>query len=354
MNFFNEFRKRDNLSAILIILIGLFFRLILSYFSKNSFDMESYLKVIEIMRAGGNVYQQTAFYNYSPFWSFWLLFCDKIAVLFKLPDPIIIRSTLSLIDTFNALLIFRIVQQRSNKAILAVAFYSLNPAVILTIGYHGQFETMALFPLLILLYLQKKNPSLITVWLLGTAAILIKQIVLFNALVVFVYLAGTKRRSLLMILTSFLTFCISFIPYWSASQQILHQVFGHTGDIGKFGISRILLVYYSVPLFALVMFFFPFFSKFKFGFTLIQAFLISSIGFVVFAPGFYAHYLIIPLLAGAMLPSYWYLVFLIISVDTLFRYHQLNFFPIFLEPFTWIYSVIYLGSFFFISKPKRN
>ncbi len=89
MNFGELLRKKENLMAIMIMVIGLIFRLSLSYFSTNSFDMGSYLKVIEIMRNGGNVYSQTAYYNYSPFWSYWLFYCDKIAIFFNLPDPFI-------------------------------------------------------------------------------------------------------------------------------------------------------------------------------------------------------------------------------------------------------------------------
>ncbi|MEI6290989.1 MAG: hypothetical protein WCP19_11210, partial [Chloroflexota bacterium] len=146
----------------------------------------------------------------------------------------------------------------------------------------------------------------------------------------------------------------TFIPYLPAYSQIIKNVFGHTGDIGLFGFSRILPVYYTVPIFGIVMLLLPFLSKYVFDHSINEAFLISSLGFVVLAPGFYAHYLIIPLLSGALLPSISYLFFSVISIDTIFRYHQLGFIPIILEPLTWLYSAIYLGSFFLVLKNRQT
>lgn len=312
--------------------------------------MENYLKVIEILRQNGNVYIQTPYYNYSPFWSFWLLACSYVANWLNLSIPFVIRATLSIFNAFNALIIFRISERITGLSMVPVAFYALNPAIILTVGYHGQFEVLAMFPVLLAIDLHLRVPSQSRIWLLGTLAILIKQIVLFNVLTLFVYAVPTKRRSVLMIILSVIVFFLSFLPYLSSSRQIGINVFGHAGDIGSFGIARQLPVFYTMPLFLVGMTLFPFLSKYRFNLTILEGLLVSSLAFVVFAPGFYAHYLVIPILAGALVPSVYYYIFIFISLDAILRYHFGKGMPLIIAPLTWLYAAIFFAKHFLIFK----
>lgn len=121
-------------------LIGLALRLALACFTPGNYDMRSYEIVASIMQRGGNVYAATPRYNYSPLWAYILRSLSYIG-----PVHITARVFLSLVDMGNALLIRRM------WGLTAGTCYALNPAVIVLVGYGGQFETLACLPLLIAL-----------------------------------------------------------------------------------------------------------------------------------------------------------------------------------------------------------
>jgi hypothetical protein len=192
--------------------------------------------------------------------------------------------------------------------------------------------------------------SLKRTWLLGTLAIIIKQIVFFNVLTLFVFSAPTKRRSITMIILSLITYFLSFSPYISSSNQIVNNVLGHTGDIGSFGIARELPTIFTIPIFLIVMSLLPYLSKYRFNFSITEGLLISSLAFVVLTPGFYPHYLVMPILAGTLIPSIWYYIFTFISLDVILRYLFGQGMPLNVGALTWLFSTLFLSKFFLTVK----
>ena len=121
-------------------LIGLICRLALALTTHGNTDLRNYEGVVAILQHGGNVYAETAGYNYAPVW---MLVMGALARLG--PIHITARVFLSLVDILNAVLIGRVWGSRAG------ALYAINPAAILIVGYGGQFETLAALPLLIAL-----------------------------------------------------------------------------------------------------------------------------------------------------------------------------------------------------------
>jgi hypothetical protein len=143
---------RQRFSALL--LLALLLRLGLALALVGNYDQESYAIVPGIMRQGGNVYAETIRYNYSPVWFTLVAAFDKAAKALTLPLHVVLRSFLSVVDIANALLIGAIVEQyQRGWGRKTALFYALNPGSILLVGYHGQFELLAMVPFLAGVYL---------------------------------------------------------------------------------------------------------------------------------------------------------------------------------------------------------
>jgi len=164
---------------------GLALRLVLAYFLFGNTDQHNYQIVVEIMERGGNIYAEQAPYPYSPIWANMLFVLNKLASVSHIPFHFAVRGFLSLIDLANALLIGLIaVHQTPQTSKKSSLIYWLNPSVILIVGFHGQFDNLALLPLLIATFLINYKPnsvSSIWIWILGTMSLCIKHITLFRS-----------------------------------------------------------------------------------------------------------------------------------------------------------------------------
>ena len=189
----------------------------LAWIFPGNYDQISYSIVAEIVERGGNVYAETARYNYSPLWSFILVTLHQI----PLPFHFSVRAFLTVVDVAIAFLLFRI----SERPAVAIV-YLANPVTILLTGMHGQFENLAMLPLLVAVYLIERKPRLSAIWLLGVLSMLLKHITLFFVLFLFFKAAPTKRRAVLMMLAAGLVFLLSFLPYLPAGREgIIQNVF---------------------------------------------------------------------------------------------------------------------------------
>lgn len=141
--------RRLDLALALAIGLGLGLRLFLAVSFRGNYDETSYEIVSGIVRRSGNVYAETARYNYAPPWAPVLGLAGGAADRLGIVLHTVIRGFLSLVDVWNAGLIGLIVASQAGKrrGQLAAVSYLLNPVAILIVGYHGQFETLAAVPL---------------------------------------------------------------------------------------------------------------------------------------------------------------------------------------------------------------
>jgi len=184
-------------------------------------DQTMAIRRARIAERGGNVYAETTRYNYSPVWSL---------ILRTLPDPIHVsaRVLVSVADVINGLIIGAIAGARART------FYLFNPLSILLVGYGGQFEALAIMPLLLAL----RFPALL--WPLATAAIFIKHDVAFLAWLLYVYAFPGWRAWLAMLATS-LVFLATFIPFLpGGAGGILRNVFLYQSIMGVYGFGALL------------------------------------------------------------------------------------------------------------------
>lgn len=284
-----------------IFLVGMSARLAFVQLPGN-YDQASYRIVTSIMEHQGNIYAETSRYNYSPLWAFALQAMANLANHYGVALDIVVRCMLSLIDCINALLIGAIFRQR-----LLTFAYLLNPVAILLVGYHGQFETFAAFPLLLGVLLITKTPDARWIfWLLATCALLIKHIFIFHVWVAFVTVARTRRQALLLMCLSLGVWLASFIPYLPEGLDgIIQNVFLYRGIAGVYGVSSLLPPFIGLILFLVIMGTLPFWLPTNS--ILFERMTICGVLLLTLIPGIGIQYFIIPLFFGTISPGYlWY------------------------------------------------
>jgi hypothetical protein len=277
---------------VLIIVIGLASRLYLAYAYPGNFDQEMYEVDAQIMRAGGNIYAEQPHYNYSPVWAYCLLFLSRLADASHLSLHFVVRGFLSLVDGINALLIWRLASRR------AALVYWLNPVAILIVGYHGQFETFAMVPLLLAtLRARASKLSAGQLIALGAASLLIKHITVFFVWMLSVHVLGWKRATLAMVAMVGI-FGLSFLPFVPAGNEgILHNVLLYTSVRRLYSPFHLLPSPIAVGLFLGVMMALPL-ATFRRS-DILTSVELATVAFVVFTPGMALQYLLLPAMVGS-------------------------------------------------------
>jgi uncharacterized membrane protein len=153
---------------LIVLALGLAARLVLSFSTEGNFDQRSYHTVWEIVQAGGNVYAEFDRYNYSPVWMAVLGTLGPLEDRASVPLYASTKIALSFIDLACVLLIVRAAQKPNLNVEVIVSAYWLNPGAIVLTGFHGQFEVLAAFFLLIGLVVDGRSASAIST---GTASI---------------------------------------------------------------------------------------------------------------------------------------------------------------------------------------
>lgn len=300
---------RTRLTAITLIL-GLGF-LLRAFFAGNFFgnyDTESFYIVAKIVRDGGNVYAETIRYNYSPVWFHILDVVDVLASALALPMHVLLRLLLSLVDVLNALLIGLIAYSlRPGTALMCLTVYALNPGAIILTGLHGQFETLAMLPILVATLLHLRGRAR---WLtpLVAVAILIKHNTVFVAWPLLVFAYGPLRAVRALVIAG-IFFLVSFIPYVDGgSAGIWQNVFMYRSAPGFYGLSTIATPTLVTVVMVFTVGLLPLFVRYV---SVGHAMTMGALAWLVTTPGLSIQYMTILLISGALLHQYRWLLYLL-------------------------------------------
>ncbi len=210
-----------------LIGLGIALRLWVSTFGYN-FDLQSWAIVASVLDSGGNVYAETARYNYAPVWiqvigvASWFssLFDDEIGAF-----GLFFTLLLTAVDVGLCLLL-----RRKGGDMVALLFF-LNPISILISGHHRQFGNLALLLGLVAAHLfDRSDPDRLDskAWL--GMLVLGLSLTTKHLLFALPWWLALKRRRLVHGLVVFTVpvalFLASFLPYWSeGSDGIVQNVF---------------------------------------------------------------------------------------------------------------------------------
>lgn len=195
----------------ILLLGGLLLRLLTIALIGAGTDVVNFAASARIAAHGGNLYVEQYYYNYSP------LVAHLLAPLTWLPAPYAAthRLLLTAVDGGNAWLLARISgDPRSGW------FHWWNPAMAWLIAQEGQTEPIALACLLGAVALAQQGRS--GVWGLATLALLVKHIVVFPVLALFVGQWGRARGGA-RLMASLALFAASFLPYLPAGAERIVQ-----------------------------------------------------------------------------------------------------------------------------------
>ncbi len=282
------------------MLIGVALRIFLAIFFYGNYDQASYDIIAEIGRDGGNIFAETQRYNYAPTWSLVLTGLSYIPI----PLHSSVRIFLTIIDLLISILIFKL----TNKAHLA-AIYFANPVSILLTGFHGQFENLAILPLLLAIVIQQRRRSIWLLFALCTLSILFKQITIFFVFAMYFHYAGSWRRALLMIIATSAVFVAAFIPYLpDGFENIVFQVFLYSSIQRPYGLG--MLPFWNSLLFVGGMFVLIYIFRNK---KITEKLILISLFYLILTPGMGNQYLALAIIFGSLSLNWGYIIFTLVS-----------------------------------------
>jgi hypothetical protein len=340
--------------------IGVGLRLFLAYTFRGNYDQFSYEIVADIMNRGGNVYAETHRYNYSPLWAHVLSFLFQIAHMSQLPFHFIIRSFLTLVDVTIGVFVGLICARLGiTDARIGFSMYLLNPVAILLTGFHGQFENLAMVPLLIATYVysrQSSAPHWIWIWLLGALSLIIKHITIFGVWMLFLY-TMTKRRAIILFFISILIFLASFLPSMpEGSSGIIRNVFMYQA-VTSWGLARWLPKLLVIPVFYAFMILSPLIAKKYLSLSQTRSMEFSGVALLALIFGIGKQYLLIPVIFGSIFCSPWYWIYSFVTACCISGSYAMSHFSVIDKPLTssiwntvWLVALCWLVSYFLTGK----
>jgi hypothetical protein len=336
------------LLTLFAIVIGVGLRLYLAYAFRGNFDQLSYEIVADIIKRGGNVYAETNRYNYSPVWAYVLSYLNQIASLSHLQFHFVIRSFLTIVDILIGFFVgLTCARLGLTDARIGFSLYLLNPVAIQLIGFHGQFENLALLPLLIATYIYSRQPTTPPwkwIWLLGTISLLIKHITVFAVWMLFQY-TTSKRRAAIMFLVSLLAFMTTFLPFLPDGRSgIIRNVFMYQ-SVASWGLARWLPKLLIQTVFYEFMILSPFIAKNYLSLSQARSMEFSGVALIALIFGIGKQYFIIPVILGSIFCSNWYWAYTLVAACCLAGSNAINHFGVIDQPLTSaVWNIVWLAA----------
>lgn len=242
------------------------------------FDVETYQLVYQAWKNGQEIYGALgARAPYLPFWYYISAWSGLIADFFRISFFVVIKIPSILADVGSTILIFKvleILQKNSSLAFGQALLFALNPVSLAVTAYHGQFDAVALFFLMLAIYLVvsfgEKLVGLLWSAVVCGLAIFVKT---WPLLVwpLFILRQKTVGERLLFVIFSLLTvllcslsYLLFFRPELSALREALKGyglVYGYWGYPGLLALGR--KIYPEIGLL------FNFFARWGIFFTLV-------------------------------------------------------------------------------------
>ena len=268
-----------------------------------------------------------------------------------LPLKFLFRAFLSGVDVATACLLFTLPGKDARFRLRSTLFFFLNPVSFLLTGYHGQFDNLAVFFVVLALWGIQKKP--LWAWFWTTLGFIVKHIIFYELLII---LFNTVKRfwaRAFLFLISCALFAAVFLPYWKEGKEgILNNVLFYTSYVMPYGLSAFGALKGLTFLFVLALFLYPFFIRSREVWT--QA-LLGTLFFLTFTTGVGVQYFILPVALGAARPSRGFFLYSFVTSGFLLgSYYNMG-----IKAFSWIplWSVWLAAAFWWASvhsKPAKT
>ena len=300
--------RRDRAFAAAGFLAALAIRLVFVFSAKTNYDMASWRIVLDIIHRGGNIYQETQRYNYSPLWAGVLLGLSHVASVLGITlERAILLFHLG-VDGVSAALIAQIGRQRGLSAARArwgsLLFFA-NPLSVIVSNDRGMFDGFSILFLLGAILSVERKPTReppVALWLAGS--LLAKHITWFHPLL-FSWRRRAPRISWIAALSAYLIFLASFLPFWRSWEAIRMFVFGYRGLDEPYGTEPLRAVSWLPHETTTILFVLAALAavgmlrRVEIGRACLLLFLVI----LIFTPGICPYYFVWPVALGALSPS---------------------------------------------------
>lgn len=320
------YRTYKDHPLLLIIHLGIFIRIVLALGSYNQ-DMAAIILLAHSFdRQIYNVYSLPGFYNYAFPLYFFIGVIGLIQELLKVFSfQFLYRLSISAIDLIDLFLLLKIAKELKISKIKTAFLFFLNPVAILISSFQGQSENIAVLFILwaILLHYRyaKKYTKRIFIyeWILLTLSIIAKHNVLYNLIAFWKEKGLSMRKIFFLFGLSCLVFLLSFVPFLSAKDTIIRNVFmygsqsvlyGITFYLGKAcavcSISHVNIVQLYKYIFMVLLLTLPFLLKPN---DMAKTCLFWFLFFLSFTSGIGPQYFALPIALGALFPTRWFILY---------------------------------------------
>lgn len=216
-----------------IVLIGFLLRLFFIFlsFGVANYDLKSYYLIGELVSKKINIYPQFSSLHH-PYFPFFL-YIEGLAYFIgknQLIVSLIIKLINIIFDLGNIYLIYLLTKNK-NKTFL----YAINPVSILVFSFHGQFDSIPIFFLLLSIYLINRKKELLSI-LIYSFSIMIKT---WPALfIVNLYKRLNFKKNILFVLFfPILSVFLYLFIFRSSLFDILKTILNYQGLWGVWGIT---------------------------------------------------------------------------------------------------------------------
>lgn len=296
------------MKLIIFFIFSLILRLTIIFLSKDivNYDLQSYLLIGEKTLKNINIYPNLAIKHYPYFPLF--LYLQSLAFLLGIYlNPLIfLKIIINLFDLGNGYFVYLITRKNLKKTF----FYLINPVSILIFSFHGQFDAIPIFFLLLTIYFLKQK-KIIFSSLNYSLAVAFKTWPIF-----FIFVIFPKIKKYLFIIPLFsipiILSCIYSYFFKTNILNIFYTIIGYRSLFSEWGLGKIIKISFYPHLsqppiyiqkFLLIIFIFSLFSysliiKKFFKTNIIEKIYLLLLFFYVFTFGFSIQYLswIVPFL----------------------------------------------------------
>lgn len=317
------FKNQKYTWFLIILFLGIILRLLMPFFGFNV-DAGAWWLVSWIQQSGGNVYAETARYNYGPVWALTLDFLGRINIFNSFLEVESLRWKVTIFLACIDIGIFIILY--CNYGLIKSSIFYLSPISIIISGYQIQFDNFAILcgfisVLILQRYSNNSKFFILGLFMLGIS-LCIKHILFIFPVWLFLSERFLTRKFLILFVPYFI-FLISFLLYLPQGLQgivdnvFLYRSWLHNAPFWKLFAPSFISTkeFMHFPLFIISLLIFGLLFKNK---KILDQFALYLITVVLFSSAIANHYLAIPTPSIALNFNFGYLLYTIFSSIHLF------------------------------------
>lgn len=207
---------RKNEMVILILLLGLFVRIILSFFGTLHLDQGTFIAWSSNLVNDGFKSFYSGWSDYLPGYPYFLWLLGKIDLLHIIPQVMLYKLPAIFADLVTGYLIYKILKESKGVkwGVLGAAVYIFNPAILANSTFWGQVDSLTALSSILAIYLLPKM-YLLSAVVLAIGTLIKPQVAFAFPAILFLFIKEKWDLSKIFkyIFTGLTVFILGFLPF---------------------------------------------------------------------------------------------------------------------------------------------